>query len=66
MIFFDSEESFLVLTEFPCVVLWRPEALHCRVLTPTEAWSWLTRIPPSVGLEPRTSRIQDQIGRAHV
>ena len=33
----DSEESFLVLTEFPCVVLWRPEALDCRVLIPPEA-----------------------------
>jgi len=42
----------LVLTEFPCVVLWRPEALDCRVLIPPEAWSWLSRNPPSVGLEP--------------
>ena len=38
----------MVLTEFPCVVLWRPEALDCRVLIPPEAWSWLTRNPPSV------------------
>ena len=59
--FFDSEESFLVLTEFPCVVLWRPEALDCRVPIPPEAWSWLTRNPPSVGLEPRTSCIRDRI-----
>ena len=28
---------FLVQTEFPCVVLWRPEALDCRVLIPPEA-----------------------------
>ena len=27
----------LVLTEFPCVVLWRREALDCRVLIPLEA-----------------------------
>ena len=27
------------------MVLWRPEALDCRVLIPPEAWSWLTRGP---------------------
>jgi hypothetical protein len=27
----------LVLTELPCVVLWRPEALDCRALIPPEA-----------------------------
>ena len=32
---FDSEESFLVRMESPCVVLWRPEALDCRVLYPS-------------------------------
>ena len=36
-----TRRSLLVLTEFPCVVLLRPEALDCRVLTPPEAWSWL-------------------------
>jgi hypothetical protein len=30
----------LVLTKFLCVVLWRPEALYCRVLIPPEAGSW--------------------------
>ena len=30
---FDSEESFLVLTECPCVVLWRPEALIAGCLS---------------------------------
>ena len=29
----------MVRMEFPCVVLWRPEALDCRVLIPPEAWS---------------------------
>ena len=58
---FVTRRSLLVLTEFPCVVLWRPEALDCRVLIPPEAWSWLTRNPPSVGLEPRTSCIRDRI-----
>ena len=28
-LFLDSAESFLVQTEFPCVALWRPEALDC-------------------------------------
>ena len=32
-----TRRSLLVLTEFPCVVLWRPEALDCRVLIPPEA-----------------------------
>ena len=41
----------------PCVVLWRPEALDCRVLIPPEAWNGLTRNPPSLGFEPRTSCI---------
>ena len=30
---------FLVRMELPCVVLWRPEALDCRVLIPPETWS---------------------------
>ena len=48
----------MVLAEFPCVVLWRPEALDCRVLIPPEAWNGLTPNPPSLGFEPRTSRIR--------
>ena len=43
--------------EFPCVVLWRPEALDCRVLIPPEAWNWLTRNPPSLGFKTETSCI---------
>ena len=38
----------------PCVVLWRPEALDCRVFIPPEAWNGLTRNPPSLGFEPQT------------
>ena len=30
---------FVVRMEFPCVVLWRPEALDCRVLILPEAWN---------------------------
>ena len=30
---------FVVRMEFPCVALWRPEALDCRLLIPPEAWS---------------------------
>ena len=41
----------------PCVVLWRPEALDCRVLVPPEAWNGLTPNLPSLGFEPRTSSI---------
>ena len=33
----------------PCVILWRLEALDCRVLVPPETWSEPTRNPPSVG-----------------
>ena len=43
--------------ELPYVVLWRPEALDSRVLIPPEAWSGLTRNPPSLGFEPQTSCI---------
>ena len=32
-------ESFLVRMEFPCVVLWRPAALDCRVFIPPETWN---------------------------
>ena len=86
----------------PCTVLWRPEALDCRVLIPSEAWNniyiyiyiyiyyiyvcicmciyiyiytyihtyvciyiyiynRLTRNPPSLGLEPRTTCICEPI-----
>ena len=48
---------FLGLMELPCVMLWRPEARDCRVTIPPEAWNWLTRNPPSLGFEPRTSSI---------
>ena len=41
----------------PCVVLWRPEALDCRVLLPSETLTWLTRNPPSLRFKPRTSCI---------
>ena len=39
----------LVRMESPRAVLWRPEALDCREPIPPEAWSWLTRNPPSLG-----------------
>ena len=58
---FQLGGAFLVLTEFPCVVLWRPEALDCRVLIPPDLWSRLIRNPPSLGLEPRTSCIRGRI-----
>ena len=35
---FDLEKSFVVPDGMPCVVLWRPEALDCRVLIPPETW----------------------------
>ena len=31
----------------PCAVLWRSEALDCRVLIPPEIWNGSTREPPS-------------------
>ena len=51
----DMPFVFVVRMGFLCVVLWRPEALDCGVLIPAETWSWLTRNPPSLGFEPRTS-----------
>ena len=48
---------FAVPMEFTCVMLWRPEALDCRVLIPPGAWNWLTRKLPSLGFEPQTSCI---------
>ena len=39
----------------PCIVLWRPEALDCRVPIPPETWNGLIRYLPSVGSEPQTS-----------
>ena len=53
----DSEESCLVRTESPCVVLWRPEALACRALIPPEACTGFTPYTPSLGFEPETSCI---------
>ena len=41
----------------PYVVLWRPEALDCRVDIPPETFSGLDRKPPSLGFEPQTSCI---------
>ena len=41
----------------PGVVLWRLEALYCRVLIPPGTWRGLARNPPSLGLEPQTSCI---------
>ena len=35
---FDSDESFCP-DSMPCVVLWKPEALDCRVLMPPQTWS---------------------------
>ena len=40
--------SLLHLDGMPCVVLWRPGVLDCRVPTPPETWSGLTRNPPSL------------------
>ena len=53
-----SEESFLVRTECPRVVLWRPGDLHCRAPLPPEAWNGLTPNPPSLRFEPETSCIR--------
>ena len=41
----------------PCVVLWRPGALDCRVPIPPKTWNGLTHTPPSVGFEHQTSCI---------
>ena len=30
---------FVVRMELPCLALWRPEALDCRVPIPREAWN---------------------------
>jgi len=43
----------LVRRESPCELLWRPEALDCRVRIPPEASNGLTPKPPSLGLKPR-------------
>ena len=42
-----------------CVVLWMSETLDCRVRIPPEAWSGLTRNPPSLGFEPQTLSYYD-------
>ena len=36
-LFLTRRSLFVVQIEFPCVELWRPEALDCRVLIPPEA-----------------------------
>ena len=38
---FDSEESLLVRDGVPCVVLWRPGALDCRVPYPSRGSEWI-------------------------
>ena len=53
--------TFQIPDGMPCVLLCRPEALGCRVLIPTGAWSGLTRHPPSLGFEPHTSCIWEPI-----
>ena len=55
---FWARRSLLGPDGTPCVVLWRPEALDSSVLNPPEAWSGLTRNPPSLRFEPRTSCIR--------
>ena len=56
----DSEESFFGPDGISLRgVLWRPEALHCRVLIPPEAWNCLARDPLSLGGEPRSSCIRE-------
>lgn len=32
-----------ILDDMPCVVLWRPDAIDCRVLIPPETWNGFTR-----------------------
>ena len=43
-----TRRSYFVRMELPCVMLWRPEALDCRMLIPPEAWNGLTPNPPSL------------------
>ena len=41
------DDGFLFgLDGMPCVVLWKPEALDCRVPIPPETWHGFTRNPP--------------------
>ena len=42
-VFFRLGGAFLVQS-MPCVVLWRPEALDCRVLIPPETRNGLTSV----------------------
>jgi len=58
LLLFGLGGVFSVQMDLPCMVLWGPEALHCRELIPPEAWNGLTPNPPSVGFEPRTSCIR--------
>jgi len=57
--FVDSEESFWSGWNIPawCSRGRRPLIAGCLSLQ--RLWSWLTRNPPSLGLEPRTSCIRD-------
>ena len=62
---FDSEESFLVRMEFPCVVLWRPEAPDCRVLIPPDLeWAQRPSCPsnPNRTSPPRCTRAPPAAG----
>jgi hypothetical protein len=56
--FFLTRRSLLVQKESACVVLWRPEALDCRMSIPPEAWTGLAPHPLSLGFEPRASCIR--------
>ena len=48
-----TRRSLLGPDGMPCV-LWRPQALDCRVLIPPETCKGLTPIPPTLGFEPQT------------
>ena len=57
LMFCLTRSTFVVRMNCSFVVLWRPEALDCRVLIPPEAWNGLTPNTPRLGIEPRTSCI---------
>ena len=40
LMFLNRRSLFVVQVKFPCVVLWRREALDCRVIIPPEAWTY--------------------------
>ena len=55
---FLTRRSLFDSDGMPRVVLWRPEALDCRLLIPQEACNGPTPNPPSLGFEPETSCIR--------